>query len=170
MRKLIVVAIILAMCVMVCPQLVGAATYVQIGITATGSDITISCNETDWSVGTVGVNEEVWTTDNMWATLTNSTTEAVDVSIHGHDMSNGGTTWTMSDNGSNAVATFGMKINLSDNVTSTNIPRTPSAAWLDEMVTGTQQFGLYFIAPSLTLGNLLMTMANGGLYLEATID
>ena len=64
MRKLIVVAIILAMCIMACPQLVGAATYVQIGITATGSDITISCNETDWAVGTVSANEKVWTTDN----------------------------------------------------------------------------------------------------------
>lgn len=172
MRKLIVVAIIVAMCIMVMPSAVGAATYVQIGITATGSDINISCNESAWAVGTVSANEKVWTTDNLWATITNSTSEAVDVSIHGHDMTNGGTTWTLSDNGSNAIATFGMKIANSDNLTITNIPRTGTAAWLDELTAagGTQKFGLYFYAPSATLGNLLMTMSGLGLYLEATID
>lgn len=172
MRKLIGVAIIAALVgVLSVPLMVSAATYVQIGITATGSDIDIACNVTDWAVGVVSVNEEAWTTDNtLWGSITNNTSEAVDISVHGHDMTNGGTTWTMSDNGSNGVAIFGMKILKNAGATS-NIPRTPSLAWCDELANaGVQKFGLYFKAPSATLGNLLMTMTGDKLYFEATVD
>ena len=171
MKRLIVVGIILvAMAVMLCPSLVGALSYAQIAITATGSDVSISCSQTDWDAGTLSHDEVAMTTDNdTWGRITNNTSEAVDVTIHGHDMAGSGVTWTLSEDGTNGVATIGMKFVL-DGGAYQAIPKTTPAAFKTDLAgSGTQDFGLYLKAPASGVGNVLMTMSSGGLYFEATL-
>lgn len=172
MKKLICLAVVLVLGLVMAMPFVASATgtFVQIGITATGSDIDITCNVTDWAVGVVHANDNISTTDNVWGSITNNTSEAVDVSVHGHDMSNGGTTWTLTDTGTGGVASFSMWVLNSDNATTAMVKTTPTA-WLDELAAAaSQSFGLNFMAPTATLGNLLMTMEGDKLYFEATID
>jgi hypothetical protein len=171
MKKLVCLVVVLAIClVMAMPLIAGAATFVQIGITATGSDISVTCNVTDWAVGTVHASDNISTTDNVWGNIVNATSEAVDISVHGHDMANGGTTWTLTDTGTGGAGAFSMWV-LPDGDAPVRVVKTGTTAWLDELGAGSNHsFGLNFMAPTATLGNLLMTMGGDKLYFEATID
>lgn len=175
MRKMIVVAILVALVgVMAVPLMASAATFVNIGITATGSDISITCNRTDWAAGSLSPDEVAMTSDNdSWGLITNLTSEAVDVSIHGHNMTGGAVTWTLSDTGAHGAGIVGMQFALHEAAYAA-IPVTPSALMINELPavggSNTQAFGLWIEAPSSGVGNEAMTMASSGLYLEATID
>lgn len=168
MKKLIVVAIIMAMlAIMAFPLFSSAASVLYITITATGSEVSITCNQTAWNVGTVQASTTATTAIN-WARLTNAGSEAVDVTIAGRSMKNaGGTnTWTLANDASPGSAIFGMEAGLDDagdlyDITIKNVGETLNKL-VDELAPGNQDFGLKFYAPTSTLGNDVMEMVGAG--------
>lgn len=168
MKKLICLAVVLAIgLVMAIPVLASAATTVNIAITATGSEVNISCNQTAWAVGTVHLSDTILTSDNLvWGLFTNSGSEHCNIVCHGHDMT-GGSGWTLDNTtpGSGvfvmrgSVATVGdVGVCTSDNAFVTNLGEG-----------ATQTFGLVFYGPTAAVGNSAMTMADSGLLFTATI-
>ena len=164
MKKWILVgilAIVASLCIM--PAAALADTTDTITITATGSEISIAVDTAGWNVGYVQVSEVAATgIIASWATLTNSGAEAVDVSIGGGDMENaaGNHTWTISETFSGGPPTvptvgsdiFGMCAGLDDGDDTYDIEIWKVGSTLidlvDELATGTQDFGLKFWAPS----------------------
>lgn len=157
----IVVALLATMVWMAVPQALFAASTAYITITAQGSEVDITCNTTSWNVGTVGASDNI-ATGTAWARITNNTSEAVDITIHGHDMKSTDnlTTWDLSDNGSNADAVFGMEAALSGGLFNVDIREAAAFNTLksDLASAATQDFGMCFVAPSATVGNKTMEM------------
>jgi len=160
MKRLIIVGIIVAMLCMICPQIILADTVQYITITATGSEVDFTCNQTGWDVGTVFVSDNKVTGYN-WGKLTNDGSEAVDVSIAGDNMTDATDSvfWVLSDTATAGAAIFGMRCGLTtDNVI---IKGNTPFNYLVEGLAGsgaTQAFGLEFLAPTSTIGNLEMEM------------
>jgi len=164
MRKVVIMATLFALLMtMGLSQLVSASSVLYITITATGSEIDITCNRTGWTVGIVNASGNVTTgVARTWAQLESKGTEDVDVTIGGRSMKNaaGTVTWTLADDGAAGAATFGMYAGHAGkywNVLIKNVGET-----LNKLVTnfsaGTQNFGLCFLAPTETLGNEVMEM------------
>lgn len=167
MKKQIVVGIILAamLCALV-PLSVLADTVQYITITATGSDVDITCNQTSWNVGTVHANDNIQTSCTggwfNWGNVQNDGSEAVNVAISGENMTDAavGFWWALSDTATVGASTFGMRAGLT--FSSDNIIIKKSVAFNDlfhALLTGTSDnFGLEFLAPSSGVGNLTMEM------------
>jgi hypothetical protein len=166
-NKLVVFAILAALVLALCPVMVTmAGTVLNITITAQGSEIDVSCNRTAWNVGTVHLSDNI-NTGTSWGLLTNSGSEAVDVTIAGRDMKNAGSTitWTFDNTGVAGVATFGMWAGLDGNDTPDILILEVGDTLeklVDELATGTQDFDLWFYAPTATLGNDSMEMVGAG--------
>jgi hypothetical protein len=144
------------------PQFVMGAATAYITITATGAEIDISCNQTAWNVGTVSAADTIATSDN-WAMITNNCSDGVDITIHGHDMKSTDnlTTWDLTDNGTGVVAPgFGMQATW--HTGTCNITIREAAAFntlvVDLASSGTQDFGMCFVAPTANVGNKTMEM------------
>jgi hypothetical protein len=163
MKKLIVVAILVALVgVMAVPLMASGASFVNIAITAQGSEIDISCNQTAWVVGTVHNGETKYTpdADNVtWGYFTNNGSEATDIVCHGHNMT-GGTGWTM-DNTTAGAATFAMQGSVTT-VGDTEIHSGADAIFVSDLgithPTHDNAFGLVFKVPTSGTGNAEMTM------------
>jgi len=166
MKKLICLAVVLAIgLVMAIPMLASAATSVNIAITATGSEINGTCNQTAWAVGTVQLSQTKYTSDNLvWGKFTNSGSEHMDVVCHGHDMT-GGTGWTL-HNTTPGAATFAMMGSITT-VGDVEI-HTSNFAFLSNITTD-NTFGLVFKGPTSAVGNSAMTMTDSGLLFTFSI-
>jgi hypothetical protein len=175
MRKWLAIAVVGAILVtMAMPFLASAATSVNIAITATGSEINITCNQTSWDAGTLSASETNETAINWGQVENDGGSEAVDISIHGHDMTGGVVTWTLADDGNAGAATIGMKAGLDDADDLFDIVIKKTAAFnllVDELATdATADFGLKLWAPTSGVGNEAMTMESSGLTLTGSID
>jgi len=169
MRKAIAIltllALLLSLGLMQTMTALANITTVYITITAQGREIDISCNQTGWNVGTVSANDNI-TTSKTWARLTSSGTEDVDVTIGGRHMENAGGTdnWTLANDGAAAADTFAMWAALDGGnwtIVIKNVDETLNLL-VDELATGTQDFGLCFLAPTSSVGNDLMEMVGDG--------
>jgi hypothetical protein len=166
-NKLVVLAILAALVLAICPVMVTmAGTVLNITITAQGSEIDVSCNRTAWNVGTVHLSDNI-NTGTSWGLLTNDGAEAVDVTIAGRSMKNAGSTitWTLANDGIAGTTIFGMWAGLdgddTPDITIKNVGQTLDKI-VDELATGTQDFDLWFLAPSATMGNDSMEMVGAG--------
>jgi len=189
MRKLMGIVVILTILVSLClvPS-VSAGTTDTITITATGSEVDISVDEAAWDVGYVyasGTYNTPGTPATSWATLTSGGVENVDVTIAGRSMKNAAGThiWTLSDTAEAGDDIFGMKAGLDDegdlmDIIILNVGQTLEKL-VDELATGTQDFGLRFLAPTVLndLEEMEMVGAGGtaadvprGLVLTGSID
>lgn len=175
MKKLIVIAALAALVgVMAIPFVASAATSVNIAITATGSEINITCNQSSWDAGTLAASETAQTAIN-WGRVTNDGgSEAVDVSIHGHDMTGGAVTWTLADDATPGDGIIGMQAGQDDADDLFDIIIKKNAAYnllANEIATDAYvDFGLKLLAPTANVGNEAMTMASSGLTLTGSID
>jgi hypothetical protein len=150
----------------------GASTL-YIDITATGAEVTISCNCTAWAVGTVIANDDILTSYS-YCNVTNSTSQAVEITIHGNEMKDAATgavkTWTLDSTATAGAATIGMKAGVNDTTDNmqtiirehddgsfakltfdTDTTLAASDSWL---------FGMEFLAPTSSLGNEAMIMCD----------
>lgn len=167
---LVVLAIIMAIGLVGIVQ--AGTTTVNIAITAQGSEISITCNQTDWDAGTLAASETA-ESGLSWGQVENDGgAEAVDISIRGYDMTGGAVTWTLSDDGNAGSGIIGMNAGLEGG--SYNIVIKKNASYnllVDELATdATQNFGLQLKAPTAAVGNEAMTMASSGLLLTGLID
>jgi hypothetical protein len=176
MNKVLILTVVVSlMLVLAIPFGVAtAATSVNIAITATGSEINITCNQTTWDAGTLSTSETAQTAINWGQVQNDGGSEAVDISIHGHDMTGGAVTWTLSDDGNAGDAIIGMAAGLDDADDLYDIVIKKNAAYnllVNELATdATEDFGLKFFAPSANVGNEAMTMGSSGLTLTGSID
>jgi len=170
----IIAALVSILGVMAIPLMASADTSVNIAITATGSEINITCNQTSWDAGTLAASETAQTAIN-WGQVTNDGgSEAVDVSIHGHDMTGGIVTWTLADDATPGDAIIGMQAGLDDADDLYDIVIKKSAAYnllSNELATdASDNFGIKFYAPTVNVGNEAMTMGDNGVVLTGSID
>ena len=146
-------------------QSVGASSSCNIDITATGSEVNISCNVTLWAIGTVRASATENTTPGYeWGAVSNLGSEAVNVTVYGNDMEGGAVTWTLSSNSAGA-AQFLMYVNTGagDNYTIEKEFAGPYLQWATGIAASANQtFGLYFEGPTSGVGNEAMQMTNGG--------
>lgn len=171
MRKLLSLVIILAVLSMLLVTSVVSAvsTTATITITAQGSEVDIvvymhgTTDPAVWDAGTVGASDTPATTITTFV-LTSAGVEDVDVTIAGRSMKNptDTVTWTLSDTAAPGAATFGMKAGLDDaddlfDITILNVGEALNKL-VDDLATGSQDFGLKFWAPSSVLGNEVMEM------------
>lgn len=163
LRILVMIAVMLGLVVPAfIPQVSNAAATAYITITATGSEVDITCNVTAWNVGNVSASDNIFTSDNYFM-ITNNTSEGIDITIHGHDMKSTDnlTTWDLSDNGTSSITpAFGMQATW--HTGTCNVTIREAAAFntlvVDLAAYGTQDFGMCFIAPSANVGNKVMEM------------
>lgn len=157
MRKWILVGILsLVLVLSLVPMTAQAATTDTITITATGAEVNISIDTASWTVNGGYVYEgETYETGitSSWATLTNNGAEAVDVVVTGRSMKDAADTdtWTLSDTATAGADTFGMKAGNDDgdDTYDTIIKNSAGNTLIDELAgSGTQDFGLQFIAPT----------------------
>ena len=187
MKKLIAVGIILgALAVMLCPSIAGAASVAYIDITATGSEINITCNETLWAVGTVN---DAFTTENTgftWGRITNDTSEEVHLTVNGNEMvdiaTGAGVVWDLDGDGSPAAGDFSMQVGINDSAPAYDydIEDFADAPFLflvydaDDTLDGggaTWDFGLKFDSGGNPgLGNEAMVMSNAAGTSHAVLD
>jgi hypothetical protein len=169
MKKLVLVAILVALVgVVALPFVVSAATTVNIAITATGSEVSLTCNQTAWAVGIVHLADTIYTSDNLtWGEFTNGGSEAMDIVCHAHDMTGGAVTWTL-HNTTPGAATFAMMGSIASE-NDTEIHTSDYAFVTDLAASGTQTFGLVFKAPTSGLGNEAMTMTSDNVLFTGSI-
>ena len=153
---------------------VEASTTANITITATGSEVDISCNQTIWAIGTVQATQTYATTI-TWGLVTNDGSEDVDVAISGDNMTGGAVVWVLSDDGNAGAGIIGMNAGLddADDLYDIVIKRNTTFNLLVDELTGsggTEAFGLQFKSPTSGVGNEAMTMINGGVWLTGSID
>lgn len=168
MKKYLAVVILVALVgIMAVPLVASAATSVNIAITATGSEVNISCNQTAWAVGTIHLSDVAYTSDNLlWGLFTNSGSEHCNIVCHGHNMT-GGSGWTL-DNTTPGSGVFVMRGSVAA-VGDVGVC-TSDNAFVSNLGEGaTQTFGLVFYGPTVAVGNSAMTMASSGLLFTATI-
>lgn len=180
MRKILVgiIVALVTICLIPMSVLATGGTTQNIAVTATGSEVNITCDQTTWEIGTVSASETVITgTGSNWGTITNNSTEAVNVTIHGHDMTGSGVTWTLADDSVPGAATIGILFSKDDGDgvydegwTATNYVKK-STSYVEVATglanAGTQLFGMKFFAPTSGVGNAAMTMGSSGVVLTA---
>lgn len=136
---------------------------------ATGCSPSISLNVYSWNVsGGAAVDlSSTYNTGLTYFTITNNSGGAVDITIHGTDMTGGGFTWTLSDTATAGDMIYGMKAGLSG--TSYNITVKKNAVYNTLVAgladSGTQDFGLelytptVFDDPNVKSGTIVLTVA-----------
>ena len=179
-NKLVILAVLAALVLAICPVMVTMAggTTIDITITAQGSEIDISDNDTvGWDIGTVQQgSSQLYQTGAActWDLVTNNGSEAVDISIHGHDMTGNAVTWNLVTT-AGAAGDFAMKAGLAGQTFYPGIEINEAADSPYELLKGalgsglTQAFGLKFFAPTSGVGNEAMTMGGAGITLTGTI-
>lgn len=172
MKKLIVGITLLALVCALVPLSVLADTAQYITITATGSEVDITCNWTAWNVGTVHLSDNIGSGPDgghiyTEGEMTNDGSESVDITIFGENMTDNLTTtnWVLSNTATAGAATFGMR----GGTTTDNIIIKQELAlpynYIIEALAGsgtTIQFGLEFLAPTSGVGNVEMRMLKIG--------
>jgi hypothetical protein len=117
----------------------------------------------DWDFGSLAASGPTNTANTGLAcfTLTNDGNVVENVSIHGHDATGAGVTWTLSDTGAGGDAIYGLDAGLSGG--SYNIVVRKNTVYNELKhglaVSGTQQWGLEIYAPTnnATIGSSAMT-------------
>lgn len=155
------------------PGVAGAASTLYIDITATGSEITITCNCTAWAVGTVSASENV-STVLTYCNVTNTTSEAVEITAHGNEMEDAATgaakTWVLNSTGAPGAAAIGMFIGVDDtNDDWETTIREHDDGSFDKLdndgdttlaASDYWNFGFDFLAPTSSVGNEAMIMCD----------
>lgn len=155
------------------PGVGSAASTLYIDITAQGSEVTITCNCTSWSVGTVHNNDNV-ATNLSYCNVTNTTSEAVEITAHGNEMKDAATgaaeTWTLASTGTPGANAFAMFIGVNDTnddwETTVREHDDGSFDKLDNDADTTLaasdywNFGFDFLAPTSSTGNEAMIMCD----------
>jgi len=158
-RIWMVLLICLLATIAIVPSAVSAAVTDTITITATGAEVNISIDVAGWTVNSGYVYEgETYTSETDLSaggtfTVTNNGAEAVDIVVTGRSMKDAADsdTWTLSDTATAGADTFGMKAgnNDGDDTYDTIIKNSSGNTLMDELAgSGTQDFGLQFIAPT----------------------
>lgn len=158
------------------PSAAIAGTYDSITITATGAEINIRVNTSAWAIGFVYA-DTVYTTGDLdtaaWATMENLGGEAVDITVHGHDMKDSGNsdTWDLSDDGSNGADTIGMYAGLNDGDDTFDVVIREAESYnylwggagAELAASSSQEFGLQFESPtSMSTYEAMEMVGDGG--------
>jgi hypothetical protein len=171
--SVLLAVIIIGAWLMALPGIAGAASTLYIDITATGSEVTITCNDTIWAIGVVSAGDNVSTAIGYFK-LSNTTSEAVNVTIHGNEMVDVATgaaeNWTMSATGTPGANTFGMRAGVddADDDWDTLIKDHDSGGFstlafdADDSLAAADDwdFGFNFLPPSSSVGNSAMVMSD----------
>jgi hypothetical protein len=157
MKKIL--ALVLAVMLTLIPSGTALAAEATVTITMTGGELAITVAP-DWTVGPVLTNTTYKTTpDDSACTLTNTGNVRIDTTIVGADVT-GTPTWTLSNDGSNGVAIYGLKYKKQGGA-DTVINKTPATFVNDLAASGTQLFGLSLLTPtdqaSIVKGNTYTT-------------
>jgi hypothetical protein len=174
MKRIAVITILALMLVLAMP-LVAAASTCYIDITATGSEIDITCNCTVWAIGTVGASENI-STSQTYCYVLNETSQPVTITVHGNEMvdvaTGAGTTWTMSATGTPGAATFGLRIGVDDTGNYWDVlikdfadnPYNTMKYDADTTLGASDNwsFGFNFLSPTSGVGNEAMVMSDDG--------
>jgi hypothetical protein len=112
----------------------------------------------DYNFGTLQANATSSTGLTLF-TVTNNSNVVANITIHGHDMTGAGKTWTLSDTGAGGVGIIGMNAGLSGGSYNIVVRKNTSYNELKHAlaVSGTQQFGLQLVAPTSNVGNVAMS-------------
>jgi len=100
-------------------------------------------------------------------TITNTGGVAVDITIHGHDMTGSGTTWTLSDTATPGDGICGYLAGLEGGSYNIIVKKNTTYNTLkgNLAVSGTQKFGLELLTPTANLGSV---QVSGTITLTAT--
>lgn len=129
-------------------------------ITATIAITNNSATGNTYNFGTVGPSATV-NTGLDYFTVTNTGGVTVNITIHGHDMTGSGYTWTLSDDASRGSDIYGMNSGLEGGSYNIIVKRSTSyntlKAGLAASGTTTQKWGLQFLSPSTSTGSAAMS-------------
>ena len=165
--------LLVSMLLVTLPGVTSAASTLYIDITATGSEVTITCNCTAWAIGVVHNNDNI-STGFSYCNVTNTTSEAVEITAHGNEMKDSATgaaeTWTLDSTGTPGANTFALFIGVNDTEDHWNtIVREHDDGSFDKLdndgdttlaASDHWDFGFCFLAPTSSTGNEAMIMCD----------
>ena len=120
--------------------------------------LSISLSPGSYGWGIVGASETP-VTGLDYFTITNTGGVAVDITIHGHDMTGSGTTWTLSDTATPGDGICGYLAGLEGGSYNIIVKKNTTYNTLKSNLaaSGTQKFGLELLSPTANLGSVQVT-------------
>ena len=128
--------------------------------------LSISLSPGSYGWGIVGASETP-VTGLDYFTITNTGGVAIDITIHGHDMTGSGVTWTLSDTATPGDGICGYLAGLEGGSYTIVVKKNATYNTLkgNLAVSGTQKFGLELLTPTANLGSV---QVSGTITLTAT--